>query len=265
MKNRGKKELDRRMEAESASQLKYMLEIELERLRDRTDIDINLLMGVDGRIFSSSIPDDLSPNQFRLLSTFKSNLQYICAKLKGENLEISVERWDIGTGAVAAVGNNAFLASLMTEKSELSDMGELLGEIIDSTKVLRHIFEEKPMTEEALSEYPDKIKEELNQLSRQLFVERFEHTKQYQKNQDILEFIEEKIKSTVGVGSMEEMISVTFNEMGTSAPYMEDDQWPQFIDKIVDGHIRDIVGDIQAEQYKKQWKEELEDKLKGYI
>jgi len=260
-----KKRLDRRMEAETVSQLKYMLEMELGNLRDRADIDLTLFIGVGGRIFATSIPEELRPDQYRLLSTFKGNLTNLCSKLKGENLEVSIERWKSGMAIVAAVGDNSFLASLLTKKSEISEMGKILDEVIKATKVLKHIFEQKDFDEDSISDYPEDVQDELNKLSRQLFVERFTHTKSYKKNEEILDFMKDKIRDAVGVGQLDQIVSVTFNMMGTSAAYMEEDMWYDFLEKVIDNHIRPIVGDIQAEQYKKRWRNELEKKLKSFL
>ncbi len=260
-----RKELDRRMEAENVSQLKYMLEMVLYNLRERTDIDLNLFMGVDGRIFASSIPDDLTPPQYSLLSTFRSNLPNLCGKLKVEDLEISLERWKGGTAIVASVGENAFLSSLMLSSGNLTDMGPLIEDVVNTTIVLNHIFGQKPMSEEILSTYPDTVQDELKKLTRQLFVERFKHTRQYKKNMKVLEFIKDKIKKSIGVGQVEQIVSVTFNELGTSAPYMDDESWQLFLDKVVDNHLRKIIGDIQAEEYKKLWKMELDRKMKKFL
>jgi len=259
-----KKELDRRMEAENVSQVKYMLEMELERLCQRTDIDINLLIGVDGRIFASSVPKEMDSDQFRLLSTFKSNLPYLCGKLKIEDLELSLERWKGGMAVVAAVGENSFLACLLSKQAGMNEMSSLLEDIVTATQVLDHIFEQKSWDGDVLEQYPEDVREELAQLSRQMFVERFTHTRSYKKNMKILEFFKKKLEKTVGLGQVDQIISVAFNELGTSAPYMDDDTWHKFLDKIVDEHVRTLIGDIQAQEYKKLWKMELERKLKKY-
>lgn len=260
-----KKELDRRMEAENVSQLKYMLEIELDNLIARTDIDMNLFIGVDGRIFSTSIPDKLTPQQYQLLSTFRSNLPHLCNKLRGEDLEISIEQWKRGMAIVASVGDNSFLTCLLSKREDISKMGDILDDVVKTTKVLHHIFEQKPMTEDVLSQYPDEVRKELKDLSRQLFVERFQHTRQFKKNIKALEFIKEKIKKSIGIGQVDQIVSVTFNELGTSAPYMDDDQWLLFLDMVVDNHLKRLIGDVQAQEYKKMWKIELQRKLKKFI
>lgn len=253
------------MEAENVSQLKYMLEMELDRLRDRTKIDLTLFLGLDGRIFSSSIPEELTSEQYTLLSIFKSNLPHLCGKLQGENLELSIEQWQEGMAIVAAVGENSFLSCLLANQFDIGKMDPLVEDIINSTEVLNHIFQQKPLTEEALEPYPEKVRDELEKLSRQLFVERFKHTRKYQKNMKILEFIENKLENTVGVGQVDEIVSVTFNELGTSAPYMDDDMWNKFLEKVIDEHLRDLVGDVQAEEYKRLWKMELKRRLKKYL
>lgn len=168
-------------------------------------------------------------------------------------------------GIVAAVGENAFLSSIMSKKSEIKETSALIEEVLVATQVLDHIFEQRPMTEEVLSEYPEAVREELQKLSRQLFVERFKHTRSYQKNMKILEFIKNKLEKTIGVGQVDQIVSVTFNKLGTSAPYMDDETWFKFLDMVVEDNLRDIIGDVQAEEYNKLWKMELERKLKKYL
>ena len=48
--------VDKTMGADTVGYLKLLLETELTRAREENDLDIAMFLGVDGRIFSSSIP-----------------------------------------------------------------------------------------------------------------------------------------------------------------------------------------------------------------
>ena len=53
--------VDKTMAAETVGHLMHLLETELKRARQENDLDIAMFLGVDGRIFSSSIPNQLDP------------------------------------------------------------------------------------------------------------------------------------------------------------------------------------------------------------
>src|SRR6266566_2869509 len=59
--------VDKTMGAETVGHLKHLLETELKRAREENDLNIAMFLGVDGRIFSSSIPNRLDPRQYRIL------------------------------------------------------------------------------------------------------------------------------------------------------------------------------------------------------
>ena len=137
--------------------------------------------------------------------------------------------------------------------------------IIKASTVIKHIFLQKPLTDDALSAYPEEVTEELRKLSRLLFKERFIHTKEYQKNMDILESIKNKIRIVVGKGAVDEILTLTFNEMGVRPANMDRQLWMIFLDKVINSHIKRLGGEIVADECIKTWIPEIEQKLRSFV
>ena len=259
------KRIDKRMEAETVSLLKHMLEMELRRTREENDLDIILFIGVDGRIFSSYIPPSLNPKQYHLLSLVKSNLEHICSQLTRENLKISIQQYAAGTVIITGIGASAFLVFLTTKDLDISNVSGLLANLQRSGIVLKHLFDLKPITSDAMSMYPDDVVEELRKLSRLLFVEKFEETREYRRNMEIMKLMKERIGSVLGVGSVDEAVTFALNELGVRPAYMTDSDWLKFVEKVVEDHIRPQRGDMVADKCLKSWREEVEKKLKSFV
>ncbi|MEE9115633.1 MAG: hypothetical protein V3U09_01905 [Thermoplasmata archaeon] len=258
------KNIDKRMEAGTATMLKHMLDIELRNVKEKDDVDAVLFMGVDGRMFSSNIPFDLSPPQYRLLNLVKAHIPHICGQLSSENLKISVQYYGEGTIVIAGVGDNAFMVLLFAKGIKFNDMEKILDHAEDAGTILNHLFESRPITPEGLKGYNKKVQIELTKLSRQLFVERFEETREFQKNMEILKFVKQKIQDTVGIGAVDEIVTVSFNELGTSAAYMNDDLWKKFFESVVE-RIGEMGGEVTAEKFASTSVPEIEKKLKSFV
>lgn len=259
------KKLEKTLEAESATLLKHLLEMELRRLKSDADIDILMFNGIDGRIFASSIPPVLSDKQYYLLNMVKTNLHYICGQLKHENLNVSVQQYDEGNLIISTVGKSAFLISLLTKKSDIKEAMDVIEPILNASIVLKHILELKPITDEIIAEYPKEVAEELKKLSRLLFVERFETTREYKKNMEILKLVKKRIGEAVGIGNVDEIVTLTMNEVGRTAPYMTDDLWVTFLEGVINNHVRRLRGDIIADECYKSWIPEIQQKLKSFV
>jgi hypothetical protein len=65
------------------------------------------------------------------------------------------------------------------------------------------------------------------------------------------------------VGAVQEVLSVSFNEVGTSAAYMKDDQWIRLIEILVD-KVRVAGGDVLADKCAKAWIPEAKRRLKAF-
>ena len=192
-----KKKMDKTLEAENITLLKHLLGIELRRLCSGNNIDLAFFMGVDGRTFSSHIPECLTPMQFYLMNLMKNNLKHICGQLETENMKVSIQQYKKGTIVISGVGDNAFLVSIIEKDIEISQIHEVIDSALTASAVLRHILEVKPINKTTISEYPEEVAEELRKLSRLLFKEQFEHTRDYKKNIEILNFLKNKIQSVM--------------------------------------------------------------------
>ncbi len=253
------------LEAEDIGLLRHLLEIELRRLHEEGDIDIILFMGVDGRIFSSYIPTILNTRQYYLLSLIRGTLPHICAQLRSENMKISLQQFEEGMVILSGVGNNAFIACIVASDVEIADLQDRLKAVIKASAVLKHIFELKPMKESELVNYPEEISTELMSLSRLLFKERFTYTKDYKKNIEILDNIKSKIESVVSKGQVNEIVTLTFNELGTRPGTMNERLWMDFLEQVIDNHIQPVTSELVAEECRKSWIPEIERKLKSFV
>jgi hypothetical protein len=253
------------MEAQDVGMLKYLLETELIRLKDETNIDLAMFMGIDGRMFSSYIPVDLDNGQYYLLNLVHTNLPHICAQLRSENLKISIQQYDEGVIVISGIGDSAFLACLFTKTQSLVDIENLIRPIQKTSAVLKHIFEMRPLKSEELSDYPDDVNEELSKLSRLLFKERFTYTKEYKKNMEILDIIKKKLETVVGKGSVNEIITMTFNEMSMQVGLMKKSDWMRFLEKAIDDHICKMTSDLVGDECRRTWIPEIQAKLKSFV
>ncbi len=262
---KSQKQMEKTMQAKSTALLKHLLEMELRRFKKDLEIDMLMFIGVDGRIFASHIPPKLSSKQYYLLNLVKKNLQHVCNQLKGENLKISIQQYKEGVVMIAGVGDNAFLVAIISKQLEIEQMSSYIKAGTNAAAVLKHIFELRPITDEVLKNYPDEIASELKKLRRLLFVERFETTREYKKNIEVLNYIKKKLTEVVGVGAVDEIVTVTFNELGTSAPYMTDANWLLFMERVIKGHVQSMRGEIIADECYRTWIPTVQAKLKSFV
>lgn len=253
------------MKTEEVGNLKYLLFEELHRLCDSANLDAALFMGVDARVFSSYIPTTLSGKTAHFFQLIRNNLDYICGQLRNENLQLSVQKYQEGVLFISGIGRNAFVAALSTRDLDLDHMVPTIKAIERSSMVIRHLFELKPLTEVAIVNYPEDVAEELRKLGRILFKERYTYTKEYQKNMEIYEYIKKKLTPVLGKGEVEQILTITFNEMGTQPSAMTRHLWLILVERIIKEHIAPREGEIAAEEYLKAWLPEIEQKLKSIV
>src|SRR2546428_11471092 len=110
------------MGAETVGHLKHLRETELRRAREENRLDIAMFSGVDGRIFSSSIPNQLDPREYRLLNLLKGNLAHICNQLSGQNMMMSVQQFEAGAVNVPGGGDPALRVFLTTQPGGVTKM-----------------------------------------------------------------------------------------------------------------------------------------------
>lgn len=259
-----KPSMEKRLEAQTVTLLKSLLEMELRRVRDDFGFDISMFIGVDGRIFATSIPDQLTPHQYRLLNLVKANLPSICAQLTNESMKLSLTQYEHGTVLISPVGGRAFLVLLSGTMQDIPALGDKVVHVRRASEVLQHVFQQRPMTAEALSGYEVETADELRRLSRQLFVEKFEETPQYRRNMELHNYLKGELTKAVGVGSVQEYLAHAYNEVGTSAPHMRDDQWLTLVDLLV-ARIRESGGELLADRCAQTWIPEVKRRSKAFV
>jgi len=256
--------VDKTMGAETVGHLKLLLETELGHCREDNGLDIAMFLGVDGRIFASSIPNELNPREYRLLNLLKGNLAHICNQLSGQNMMMSVEQFEAGTVIISGVGERAFLVFLTTKPVEITKMQGVLANVVTTAIVVRHLFEEKAITPEVLASYDETVATELKRLTRFLFVQKFGETKEFRKNKEIETYFRQRLGALVGPGPLEETITLAYNEVGTSASYMTRDHWNRFLVLLIE-KLREIRGDTVAYRAEKEWKAYLNGVLSSFV
>jgi len=257
-------QVDKTMGADTVGHLKHLLETELKRAREENDLDIAMFSGVDGRIFSSSIPNQLDPREYRLLNLLKGNLAHICNQLSGQNMMMSVQQFEAGTIIISGVGDRAFLVFLTAKSVEITKMQGVLANVLKTSIVVRHLFESRPITPEVLASYDEAVAGELKRLTRILFVEKFGETKEFKKNKEIAQYLQSKLGVLVGPGHLQEIVTMAYNEVGTTAPYMTAGHWDRFLTIVVD-RLRDLEGDAVAAKAEKEWRAHLKQVISSFV
>lgn len=256
--------VDKTMEAESVGLLKHMLDTELARVRRENGLDLVLFLGVDGRIFASDVPWTLDAAQYHLLNLVKGNLPHICGQLSRQNLRLSVQQYDAGTVVISGVGDKAFLVFLATKPLEISGMEGLLGNVKNASAVMKHLLDQRGTSEGDVSGYPPEVAAELRALSRALFVEKFDETREYRRNMEVLGFLRGRLRAAVGAGPLEEIVTMAFNEVGTTAAYMTERHWERFLELVI-AQVARIAGEPAAETARLQWTPEVRKLLKSFV
>lgn len=252
------------MGAESVTLLRHMLEMELAKLREDNEFDVVIFMGVDGRIFSSSIAADLSPAQYSLMNLVKANLVHICGQLGSRNMQFSIQQYEAGTVYITGVGEKAFLLMFHTKPFELPKMTARAQSILVGSSVLKHLFDLRPISEAAMKGYPEAVVTELRRLTRRLFVDKYEESAEYKRNMDLLAFLREKLTVLTGVGAAQEILQLSLSEIGTPAKFMKVNQWNAVFERVI-ARVREQAGDIAAEKAAADWKAEFERKLRTFV
>ena len=256
---------EKTLEAESVTLLKHMLEMELRKVREDNAFDVVLFMGVDGRIFSSSIPTELTPTQYRLLNLVKGNLVHICGQLGSQNMKFSLQQYDSGTVVISGVGEKAFLVMFTAKPLDLAKMQEQAQAVLLGSSVVKFLFEMRPMSEAQLAAQPEAVAVELKRLTRRLFVEKYEETADFRRNMEVLKFLQARLGEALGgPGPAQEILQLAFSEVGAAAKFMKEDQWLALFEKVVT-RIREAGGEVAGDKALREWGPELRRLLKSFV
>ncbi len=256
--------VEKTMDAESVGLLSHMIQTALDRARVEFGFDIVMFLGIDGRMFSSSVPDRLDSRQYELMNVVKENLPQICSQLARKNLTLSIQSYETSYIIITGVGDKAFLVFLATSGLDVADLGPITKRVLNSALVVRHIMELKPLTIEATKDYEEEVATELRKLSRLLFVEKFDTTRQYRKNSEVHNYLRGELGKVMDKGLLDEVVTMAYNEVGTSSSYMTDRQWQTLIDIILE-EVRKLCGDVVADRCSRKWRPEVEQLLRSFV
>jgi len=246
---------------EDVSLLKFALVAQLKRTHQSSDVDVLLFAGADGRIYASYIPESIGPKIFELTNLISNNLLHVSQQL-AMGLKQSVIEYEFGTVIFSSVGRGALLISLFTGKA---DLAENMDKIEIARAVIRHVFEQRPMSAEELSNYPEEVARELRILSKIVFDEMYTQSSEYKKNMEILADIKEKITSVMGRGEVEQVLAMAFNEIASSPKWMTEDLWPLLVEMIIRDQIRPLHGDYVADVCEAEWIPDIKHKLESFV
>src|SRR5947199_9214554 len=124
----------------------------------------------------------------------------------------------------------------------------------------RHLYGSRPITPEVLASYDEAVAGELKRLTRILFVEKFGETKEFKKNKEIAQYLQSKLGPLVGPGPLQEIVTMAYNEVGTTAPYMTPAHWDRFLTIVIE-KLRDLEGHAVAAKAEKEWRGRLKQVL----
>jgi hypothetical protein len=179
-------------------------------------------------------------------------------------MKLSIQQYDVGTIIISGVGDKAFLVCLTAHPLEVTQMQGVLNNVLNVSAVMKHLLEQRGMSEDDLSAYSPEVAGELKKLSRALFVEKFEETRGYKRNMEVLAFVKKRLQAVVGIGPLEEILTMAFNEVGTSASYMTEAHWERFLDLVI-AEIGKVSGEVTAERARREWTPEVRKMLKSFV
>src|SRR2546426_29422 len=140
----------------------------------------------------------------------------------------------------------------------------VLANVLKTSIVVRHLFESRPITPEVLASYDEAVAGELKRLTRILFVEKFGETKEFKKNKEIAQYLQSKLGVLVGPGHLQEIVTMAYNEVGTTAPYMTAGHWDRFLTIVVD-RLRDLEGAAVAAKAEKEGRAHLKQVISSFV
>ncbi|HEX9709191.1 MAG TPA: hypothetical protein VGB42_04400 [Candidatus Thermoplasmatota archaeon] len=253
------------LDAQDVRLLKQVIRLELDAVRADSGVDVALLMGADGRIFAASMPTALRAREFALMERMKAQVPALATALRRQRMQLQVQSYEEGSVVVAEVGRGSFLVALKADGSFLGAMDAVLGRLSVACRVLDHLIKEKGLSPEETRAEPEPVRKELEALSYRLFREAYDTTKTARKNREVAEFLRKRIRDRLGAGLVDEVMGLTYNELGSSERFMNDLLWQRFIETVVEKHVRRVSGDIVADVCARTWSRDVRRMVESFV
>lgn len=253
------------LEAQDVRLLKQVIQLELDAVRSDTALDIVLLMGAGGRIFASSMEAALGAREFALMERVKAQVPALAAALQRQRMRLQLQSFEEGSVVLAEVGRGSFLVALRAEGPSVASMDPVVGRLEVACQVLDHLVKEKGFSDEEVRALPEPVRKELKALSYRLFREAYDTTETARKNRQVAVFLRERIRDRLGAGLVDEVMGVTYNELGVTERFMNDQLWQRFIESVVEKHVRRAAGDIVADVCAKTWSRDVQRMVESFV
>lgn len=213
---------------EDVAVLKHALDFELRLLSEKADVVVALLVGLNGQVLASYVPNDLSSSDYRLLNLVQANIPYLRKEIAIGNIEQSIARYEAGNVVAARVGKGELLLSVLARDTSVT---ENLPQINRCVQVLSHISSQKAITKEELAEYGEDVAEELGELTRRLYQE-LEATGtvgEKKKNEETLEKFKGILDAIVGKAEADMIMIMNRSQLGIQPKRVSPLQWRQLV------------------------------------
>lgn len=245
---------------EDVAVLKHALGSELTLMTEKSDVVASLLVGLNGQVLASCVPNDLGSDMYRLLNLVRSNIPHMRQEITLGRIEQSIARYGAGNVVVTRVGEGELLVAVLHKDSSVT---KNLPQINTSVQILFHISSQKAITRQELAEYGEEVAEELAELTRRLYseLEAQGTVGERKKNEDVLARFQSILSGIVGKAESEMIMITGLNQLGIRTKQVSHAQWRQLVAQvrgsveakagryyaeICEGRLMDVV--TQAEQ-----------------
>ncbi len=216
---------------EDVAVLKHALNSELKLLSEKSDVVACLLVGFNGQVLASHVPNDLSSDMYRLLNLVRANIPHLRQEITLGRIEQSITRYGVGNVVVTRVGEGELLLTVLHKDSSITDN---LRQIYTSVQILSHISSQKAITRQELAEYGEEVADELAELTRRLYseLEAQGMVGEMKKNEDALASFQEILTSVVGRAESEMIMIAGLNQLGIRTKQVSPGQWRQLVAQL---------------------------------
>lgn len=216
---------------EDVAVLKHALNSELKLMSEKSDVVAGLLVGLNGQVLASCVPNDLSSDMYRLLNLVRANIPHLRQEITLGRIEQSITRYGVGNVVVTRVGQGELLLTVLHKDSSVTNN---LPQILTSVQILSHISSQKAITKQELAEYGEEVADELAELTRRLYseLEAQGTVGEMKKNEDSLASFQEILTSIVGRAESEMIMITGLNQLGIRAKQVSVTQWRQLVAQL---------------------------------
>jgi len=240
----------RQVTFEDVAVLKHALDTELKILSDKSDVEVSILVALNGQVLASCVPYDLDSGLFRLLSLVRANIPFLRREITLGGIQQSITRYEAGNVVVTRVGKGELLISLLEKHLSVT---KNLPQIYTTVQILSHVSSQKPIGERELSEYGEEVADELAELTQRLYAELESEgvVGERKKNEETLASFRAALERVVGKAESEMIMVIYVNQLGIRTKQVSPAQWRELV-AAIRGAVETKAGRYYAEMIERQ-------------